>query len=419
MRRRRHTKDRKVRGRLQRALLARNPSSATVSDEAGAGDSGSDGGSCGAIGELERAGELVDHAMLQNRQWRPVDPSNGSASKYAGGSLCTSDVVALETGAAKKAEAAAIARQECIEGEREADAYPTSTSVSSMPPKCVVAMGPEIPLPDDLSLVSHVHIKRVRQLGRGGFGTVWLVHVKGTERAMKIIHGHREERGLKMEAIALAQVYHEHVVRIMGFCTDPGHCGLLMEVAEMGSLRDVLKDHPDLPLWRRFELLCGAERAMWHVHTFREGKPLLHGDLKPENLLVCKGWVCKVADFGLARGVTSEHGTVQKGLTARYAPPEVLDNHQPTTASDVFSYGMTAWEVITGESLWQGMQSKKSIIDAIIAGTRPLIPAECDEHFTALLPQCWAREPAERISFASICKLSEAAAERIKGRRGE
>jgi serine/threonine protein kinase len=224
-----------------------------------------------------------------------------------------------------------------------------------------------------------------------------------------------EEGALAIEALALVKACHENVVRIMGFCTDPGHRCLLMEVAEMGSLRDVLEKHPDLPLWRRFDLLCGAEKAMDHLHTFQGGKAIVHGDLKPDNLLVCEGWVCKVADFGLVQGVVSEHGEALGGLTTRYAPPELLELHvqRPTTASDVFSYGMTVWEVITGERPWQHMLGDKPIVASVLSGKRPHIPAGCDEHFASLLPRCWAHEPAERISFEDICKRSEAAAPRF------
>ena len=64
----------------------------------------------------------------------------------------------------------------------------------------------------------------------------------------------------RADARAMAQVRHENVVQLRGVCLDLRHLCLLMEYAERGSVLDVLRAHPNLPLWRRFELLRGAEK---------------------------------------------------------------------------------------------------------------------------------------------------------------
>jgi len=219
-----------------------------------------------------------------------------------------------------------------------------------------------------------------------------------------------------MELLALARAaFHDNVVQLRGVCVEPGHELLLMEHAERGSVHDVLRDDP--PLWRRFGLLRDAERALRHLHTFRPGRPMVHRDIKPMNLLVFGDWTCKVADFGLARGVASSYSTAMNGMTRVYAAPEVLNNEPATTASDVYSYGMTAWEVVTGERPWREMNGPMPIMLAVAQGRRPAIPAGCDAHFAALLPLCWAQEPAQRPDFERICALSDAAAPRFDAMR--
>jgi len=379
---------------------------------------------CGECASLVAAAEVVALPPMRRAAAERLGGAGAEEAKAADAPR-TADVVALEAAAAEGA-VAAVEAQAAHEAQLAAMAAMASTTEGTTATTTTTAgggggggaaaadSGSEIALPEGL-YVPHGLIQRVRKLGRGGFGAVWLAMVQGMPRALKEIEGPRgQERGLTMEALALAQVHHEHVVRIMGFCTDPGHRCLLMEVAAMGSLRDVLSARPGLAMWRRFALLRGAEKAMWHLHTFRPGRPMVHSDLKPANLLVCDGWVCKVADFGLAHGVASAHRTAQQGLTACYAPPEVLRNRAATTASDVFSYGMTVWETVTGRPPWQEMRSRDAMLTAILAGERPQIPAGCDEHFAALLPQCWAHEPAERISFERICAVSEAAAPRFE-----
>ena len=88
----------------------------------------------------------------------------------------------------------------------------------------------------------------------------------------------------------------------MGVCVERHHLCVLLELGERGNLRQVLDDHPELPLWRRFQLLHGAALgcAALQAHTPR---PILHHDIKTVNLLVAHDWTCKLADFGLATGL--------------------------------------------------------------------------------------------------------------------
>jgi serine/threonine protein kinase len=135
-----------------------------------------------------------------------------------------------------------------------------------------------------------------------------------------------------------------------------------MEYCSRGALVRVLQEHPSLPLWRLWDLLRGAAKAMYALHTHAP-TPIMHRDLKTANLLVTEDWVCKVCDFGLAKGVGTVSALTHAGCTPVYTAPEVLlDEEEFSLAADVYSFGVTLLEIASGE------QPKKDDKNAIATG---------------------------------------------------
>jgi serine/threonine protein kinase len=104
-----------------------------------------------------------------------------------------------------------------------------------------------------------------------------------------------------------------HIVKLIAVCTEPGELSILMEYAERGTLNEVLDTHPPVPAWRRFQLLKGVVTGMKVLHNRIIGgvkRPIVHADLKGDNVLVSVdpttgAWVAKIADFGLASGIST------------------------------------------------------------------------------------------------------------------
>jgi serine/threonine protein kinase len=218
---------------------------------------------------------------------------------------------------------------------------------------------------------------------------------------------------LLKEVKALAEVHHPNIVRLMGVCVDPDHLCILLEYAQRGNLRQVLEDNPDLPLWRRFQLLHGAALGLAALHAHLP-RPILHGDIKTVNLLVTIDWICKHADFGMVTGLgtlpTATRGGGGGG-TLQFTAPEVLNKEPYSLAAEIYAMGMVMFEVTTGIAPWDGC-SQVEIMMSVIRGERPPIPAGCHPFLAAIITSCWAQDPVDRPSSAALATT-------FSGARGE
>ncbi|CAI7814595.1 unnamed protein product [Closterium sp. NIES-53] len=131
--------------------------------------------------------------------------------------------------------------------------------------------------------------------------------------------------------------------------------------------------------------------------------PIVHRDLKSQNLLVDKNWVVKVCDFGLSK---IKHQTYLSSRTAAGTPewmaPEVLRNEPTNEKSDVYSFGVVLWELSTMQRPWRGLNAMQ-VVGAVGFQQRRLdIPASVDPAVSEIIRACWAEKPSERPSFSQI-----------------
>ena len=200
----------------------------------------------------------------------------------------------------------------------------------------------------------------VRQLGRGGMGTVLLaeradgqfdqrVAIKLIKRGMdtaQILDRFRVERQI------LASLDHPHIARLMdGGTTDDGLPYFVMEYIE-GRTIDRYADEHRLPLRQRLELFLQVCDAVSYAHQHL----IVHRDIKPQNILVTSDGVPKLLDFGIAKVLqdSSDQGTLTMSehrlLTPDYASPEQVAGQPTTTRTDVYSLGVVLYELLTGRS---------------------------------------------------------------------
>ena len=170
----------------------------------------------------------------------------------------------------------------------------------------------------------------------------------------------------------------------------------------------------ELTWQRRLAMVADAAAGMLHLHT--RTPPILHRDLKSPNLLVAGDWTVKVADMGLSKlmdeATRGSSGTTGGASNPRWLAPEVLSGESPTAASDVFSFGVVLWELLTWKLPWFDTPTVWNIVGKVQNGGRPALPplselpglkpSDSLDAYIALMERCWAQDPATRPDFKTI-----------------
>ncbi|XP_061603647.1 interleukin-1 receptor-associated kinase 1 isoform X4 [Phyllopteryx taeniolatus] len=205
------------------------------------------------------------------------------------------------------------------------------------------------------------------QVGEGGFGVVYRASLRNTDCAVKRL---KQDCMLDLTVVTesfntevekLSKLRHPNIVDLLGFCQGPSVC-LIYSYMENRSLEDKLHNVSFALAWNlRVRIVHEASAALQFLHSPPDGhKSVIHGDVKSSNILLDRHLVAKLADFGLARFVStnsschlsSKTTTVGRTSTVRgtlaYLPEEYVRNGQLGTAVDVYSFGVVLLEVLTG-----------------------------------------------------------------------
>ncbi|XP_045698315.1 proto-oncogene tyrosine-protein kinase receptor Ret isoform X2 [Phyllostomus hastatus] len=256
--------------------------------------------------------------------------------------------------------------------------------------------------------------------GKAGYMTVAVKMLK--ENASP-----NELRDLLSEFNLLKQVNHPNVIKLYGACSQDGPLLLIVEYAKYGSLRGFLResrkagpgyvgsrgsrnssylDNPDERALTMGDLISFAWQISRGMRYLAEMK-LVHRDLAARNVLVAEGRKMKISDFGLSRDVYEEDSYVKRSkgrIPVKWMAIESLFDHIYTTQSDVWSFGVLLWEIVTlGGNPYPGIPPER-LFNLLKTGYRMERPDNCSEEMYSLMLQCWKQEPDKRPVFADISK---------------
>ncbi len=194
-------------------------------------------------------------------------------------------------------------------------------------------------------------------VARGGMSTVYLAKDLRLDRvvAIKVIHPHLAADPVFRdkffrEARMIAKVNHANLVNIYDQGDDSGNAYIVLEYVQGITLRDALRDSGALTTEQIVQVSKAVLSALSQAHS----NGIVHRDLKPENVLLSDDGRIKVTDFGLARELSADTDTGSLVGTVAYLAPEVIKRGKTQTQSDIYSYGIMLFEMLTGKQPFSG-----------------------------------------------------------------
>ncbi|KAL6054450.1 putative serine/threonine-protein kinase/receptor [Balamuthia mandrillaris] len=260
-------------------------------------------------------------------------------------------------------------------------------------------------------------------LGVGAFGSVYKGELRGKPVAVKRFQVPRNNDGqieeqtqrvlqdFRNECAVMSKLLHPNVLLLMGVCIEEEMGQLLMvtELMPRGSVNQLLhQTEGGIPFKQRMRFAKDTAFGMNWLHL--SNPPILHLDLKTQNLLVDKNWVAKVADFGLSR-VKKLEGNAGAAGSPAYMAPEMLDERGYNEKADVYSFGIILWELMAQKRPYYDQNFRKGIPGlfdiyhhVVTQNNRPKIEEgpETPPALLHLIRMCWDKDPDMRPSFQQI-----------------
>ncbi|XP_014481674.1 PREDICTED: fibroblast growth factor receptor homolog 1-like isoform X3 [Dinoponera quadriceps] len=266
-------------------------------------------------------------------------------------------------------------------------------------------------------------------LGEGAFGKVVKAEtntsrsgIPGVVAVKMLKEGHTDTEMMdlvsEMEMMKMIGK-HVNIINLLGACTQNGPLYVVVEFAPHGNLRDFLRNHRPSS---GYEPAIGQEPKERKTLTQKDlvsfayqvargmeylaSRRCIHRDLAARNVLVSDEYVLKIADFGLARDIHCHdyyRKTTDGRLPVKWMAPEALFHRVYTTQSDVWSYGILLWEIMTlGGTPYPSVPSVERLFQLLRTGHRMEKPPCCSIEIYMLMRECWSYQPNERPTFVEL-----------------
>ncbi|KAM4611958.1 tyrosine-protein kinase Mer isoform 2-T2 [Polymixia lowei] len=271
-------------------------------------------------------------------------------------------------------------------------------------------------------LVERSQLTLGKELGKGEFGSVYEgiftpeegLDIKVAVKTIRVgIHSQDDLNEFLREAELMKNFDHDNVVRLLGVTLEREQESplampmMIMPFMKHGDLRRFLiaTRYGDIPM---FVPLQGLLRFMIDIAAGMEylsSHGFLHRDLAARNCMLGDDLSVRVADFGLSKNIYSSNyyrQTVAIRVPIKWMAIESLSESLYTAKSDVWSFGVTMWEIVSrGRTPYPGVQNHE-LLDLLMSGHRLKPPEDCDPKLYKVMESCWHREPTQRPGFREL-----------------
>ncbi|KAJ3269765.1 hypothetical protein HK104_005065, partial [Borealophlyctis nickersoniae] len=264
-------------------------------------------------------------------------------------------------------------------------------------------------------------------IASGAFGEVcigtWLGHTKvAVKRLLTSCETEKVRQSFMKEVEVWRKLRHDYILPLFGACVSAQRPFMVCPYMPNGTLISYVERFPT----EGTRLLYESSQGMNYLHTHG----VIHGDFKGVNVLINEAGHAQICDFGFASVKayvtqrSSDKNNDNSTGTLRWMAPELLDGAPPSTASDVYAFSITWWEVVTqGTVPYPDVTSNMVLMDKIKKGKRPNRPTPPDhtpvpDDVWAFVERCWAQDAAHRPNFAVIAEFLKKDLEKAEFGRG-
>ncbi|KAI0983354.1 hypothetical protein GJ496_010480 [Pomphorhynchus laevis] len=240
-----------------------------------------------------------------------------------------------------------------------------------------------------LHLINVNRVRAVRLLGEGEFGCVW----EG-----KYTDDREGRKEFLREALIMSELKHSCVVQIYGIVNDV-NLMMIQELLPKGSMLQLCRAHNVSDITSKAwatQIAQGME--------YMEAKGFVHRDLAARNVLVASIYQVKVSDFGLSRAMTNNvySQSTPGRIPIKWYAPEAIEYGRFTSKSDVWSFGVTLWEIFSGGKHPYGDMAGPNVLKMLKQNGRLERPIKCSISTYNLMLSCWNYDEHKRPTFSEI-----------------
>jgi len=210
----------------------------------------------------------------------------------------------------------------------------------------------------------------------------------------------RLKRDFLKEIRLLAHLRHPNIIPLMGAAMDKDEPLLVMELMNLGSLWDLLRNETmEMEGSMALQILLGVVHGMSFLHA--SNPAIVHGDLKSSNVLVNDKFQARISDFGLSQKRRLAKCAVG---TPFWTAPECLKGAVVEPSSDVYSFAITIWEVMSRREPYEG-EDEREVLQGVREGwKRPVVPEGCGAKMESVMVDCWNQKHCLRPTFDEVAK---------------